>query len=265
MPRTRDRLLTQDALEDRVALVTGAGRGIGREIALGLAGRGATVALASRTHAELQRVAAELQNRGGNALAVCADVADSTQLERLVATVRSELGPVDLLINNAAVVWPLGPTSRLHAAEIRQALAVNIAAVIELTGAVLPDMLEAGWGQIVNVSSGIAAHPAGMVGGTVYAAGKAGLEAHTLNLAEEVKGTGIAVNVFRPGGVDTAMQTWIREQSPEEIGASLHERFVASHRDGNLLSPHESAAALLRRLPAKASGQIWHVTDRALS
>jgi NAD(P)-dependent dehydrogenase (short-subunit alcohol dehydrogenase family) len=253
--------MTDETMHGRVALITGAGRGIGREIALGLAAGGAAVALVSRTSTELEHVAAAIHSLGGTALAAPGDVADSTQVQHLLTTVRSALGPIELLVNDAAVVWPLGPTARLDATEIKQALAINVAAVIEITGAVLPAMVKAGWGQIVNISSGIAAHPAGMVGGTVYAASKAALEAHTLNLAQELSGTGVAVNAYRPGGVDTAMQAWIRDQSPDEIGSGLHHRFVSSHERGQLLTAHDSATALLRRLPAQKTGQIWNVSD----
>ena len=87
-------------------------------------------------------------------------------------------------------------------------------------------MRERGWGRIVNVSSGIAAHPETMIGGNSYATTKAALEAHTVNLAAELAGTGVTVNIYRPGIVDTAMQTWIRSQDPARIGEQLHARFV---------------------------------------
>ena len=249
------------SLTDRVALVTGAGRGIGREIASGLAGAGAQVALLARSQNELDAVASEIRSAGGRALAVVADVSDPSQSHAALARVASELGDVDLLINNAAVVGPLGATSELDPMEVSQSLAVNVAAVITLAAAVIPAMTAAGWGRIVNVSSGIVANPAMMIGGTVYAASKAAIEAHTLNLAAELSDTGITVNAYRPGAVDTAMQQWIRDQAPEQIGAALHRRFTASHAEGNLITPHDSAAALISRLGRDDTGQIWNVND----
>ena len=128
-----------------------------------------------------------------------------------------------------------------------------------LTAAVLPGMLDAGWGRVVNVSSGIVAFPAGMVRGNAYAATKAALEAHTVNLAAELAGTGVTVNAYRPGGVDTAMQAWIRSQDPERIGG-LHERFNKNYAEGTLITPEHSAAALLAHLAGDGTGEVWDVS-----
>jgi 3-oxoacyl-[acyl-carrier protein] reductase len=125
----------------------------------------------------------------------------------------------------------------------------------------LADMTAAGWGRIVNISSGIADTPAAMPGMTVYAASKAALEAHTLNLAAELDGTGITVNAYRPGSVDTTMQQWIRDQSAEQIGTGLHDRFAAMHADGHLITPESSARSLLHRIVGAETGQIWSVED----
>ena len=94
--------------------------------------------------------------------------------------------------------------------------------------------------------------------GNAYAATKAALEAHTVNLAAELAGTGVTVNVYRPGGVDTAMQAWIRSQDPERIGA-LYERFHRNYAEGALITPEHSAAALLAHLAGDDTGGIWDV------
>jgi NAD(P)-dependent dehydrogenase (short-subunit alcohol dehydrogenase family) len=138
---------------------------------------------------------------------------------------------------------------------------VNVVGVFALTAALLPKMLEQAWGRVVNVSSGVVSRPSGMIGGNGYVTSKAALEAHSLNLASELAATGVTVNVYRPGGVDTAMQGWIRSQDPATVGAALHERFVDSYEKGVLISPGESAAALLRRMPGGATGEIWDVRD----
>jgi len=248
-----------DAFVGRTALVTGAGRGIGRAIALGLAADGARVALLARSVDQLVEVATAVSAAEGTALVVPTDVGDPEGVYKAVAAVLAEFGTVDILINDAAVVAPLGPTVNVDADEWDLAFAVNVAGPLRLTQAVLPGMIERGWGRIANVSSGIAAHPASMIGMNAYAASKSALEAHTLNLAAELAGTGVTVNVYRPGSVDTAMQGWIRNQPAEEIGAALHERFIESYERGALLTPEQSAKSLLARLMSDDTGMVWSV------
>ena len=195
---------------ERVALITGAGRGIGRAVALQLAEGGARVALLARSVDQLEETAATLRGEGGVALVLPADLADPDAVAQAAATTAKELGPVDILVNNAATVQPAGPTVSTPPAGWSSAFAVNVVAPIRLTLVLLPAMLERGWGRIVNVSSGIVDHPGAMVGLNAYAATKAALEAHTLSLAAEVAGSGVTLNVYRPGSVDTAMQAWFR-------------------------------------------------------
>ena len=169
-------------------------------------------------------------------------------------------GRVDILVNNAATVEPLGPTVGIAAADLRLAFEVNVVAPAALTAAVLPGMLDAGWGRVVNVSSGIVAYPAGMVRGNAYATTKAALEAHTVNLAAELAGTGVTVNVYRPGGVDTAMQAWIRSQDPERVGAACTSGSTRTSPRAALITPEHSAAALLAHLAGDDTGAIWDVS-----
>jgi 3-oxoacyl-[acyl-carrier protein] reductase len=250
-----------DVLRGRVALVTGAGRGIGRRLAVGLAEMGAGVALLARSEHELGEAAVEIREGGGIATVIVADVQDGDGLRLAVDRLRAELGPPVVLINNAAVVAPLGPTEALDPRAVAAAVAVNILAPITLSSLLIPGMTAAGWGRIINVSSGIAASPASMPGMNIYATSKAALEAHTLNLAAELDGSGVTANVYRPGAVDTAMQQWIREQDADRIGAALHDRFVAMYAGGNLITPERSARSLLDRIGSSHNGQIWSVND----
>jgi len=254
-------------LTGKTALITGAGRGIGRAVALGLADAGARVVLLARTAEQLEKTRSLLSQGGVPAqriLIVPADLADEGQRGRAAAAVLAS-GGADILVNNAATVEPLGPTTAVSAAGLRLAFEVNVVAPAMLTAAVLPGMLAAGWGRVVNVSSAIVASPAGMVRANAYATTKAALEAHTVNLSAELRGTGVTVNAYRPGGVDTAMQAWIRGQDPERIGTTMHDRFNRNFAAGSLITPEQSAAALLANMAGDDTGAIWDVSTAPAS
>jgi 3-oxoacyl-[acyl-carrier protein] reductase len=248
-------------LTGRVALVTGAGRGIGRAIAVGLAATGARVAVLARSADEVQQTVDEIGRNNQAALGVPGTVTDPEHVSSALSTIGDQWGPVDILVNNAAVVWPLAPSAALDPQEWAAALEVNVTAPARLSFNVLTGMLERQWGRIVNVSSGIAANPTGMPRGNAYVTTKVALEAHTVNLAAELKGSGVTVNVFRPGIVDTEMQGFIRSQDPDRIGGGLHQHFVSIHQQGMLLTPEQSAASLLTRLHGDGTGQIWDADD----
>jgi 3-oxoacyl-[acyl-carrier protein] reductase len=254
--------MMNETLKNRVALVTGGGRGIGQAICLGLAQQGARVAVLARSASQVREAAVHIGGSPGEALELPADASDPYQAGAALAAVHDRWGPVEVLVNNAAVVWPLGPSAEISASQWACAIAVNVSAAARLSFMVLPGMLAQGWGRIVNVSSGIATSPAAMLRANAYATSKAALEAHTLNLAAELAGTGITVNVYRPGTVDTAMQAWIRDQDPMHIGTALHQRFADNHQQRTLLGPSQSAASLLKHLPGQASGQIWDASDQ---
>jgi NAD(P)-dependent dehydrogenase (short-subunit alcohol dehydrogenase family) len=246
-------------LGGKTALITGAGRGIGRAVALGLADAGAALILVARSTGQLARAQAILLGRGaaaGRIRVIPADLGDEQHRGRAAAAALAA-GRVDILVNNAATVEPLGPTAAVPVAELRRAFELNVIAPAALTAAVLPGMLDAGWGRIVNVSSAIVARPDFMVRFNAYAATKAALEAHTVNLAAELRGTGVTVNAYRPGGVDTAMQAWIRQQDPERIGTAAHERFNQNFTEGTLITPRQSAAVLIAHLAGDDTGAIW--------
>lgn len=250
-------------LEGRTALVTGAGRGLGRAIALELSAAGTRVIALARSAEALESLADEAP---GPVETLPADLGDQAALSELCRWLL-ERGGATILINNAAVVEPLGQTWATDPGEVRRAYEINVHAPAFIAAAVVPGMLATGWGRIVNVSSGIVAAPAGMVGGNTYAATKAALEAHTVNLAADLTATGateVTANVYRPGVVDTSMQQWIRTQDPSRIGQRLHERFVAYHADEALMTPAASAAGLMRHLaqPVPATGRIWQVSDQ---
>jgi NAD(P)-dependent dehydrogenase (short-subunit alcohol dehydrogenase family) len=152
-----------DSLRERTALVTGAGRGIRRAIAVGLARSGVRTVLVARSVGELDETANQITDLGGLAMSISTDLSHADELDAVVGKTRQEFGSVDILINNAATVAPLGRSATLDPAEWAAAVRLNVIAVARLTFAVLPAMQQQRWGRIVNVSSGIAANPAGML------------------------------------------------------------------------------------------------------
>ena len=186
-------------LQGRVALVTGASRGIGRAIALALAERGAAVAVNFRTHAEeADAVVAQIRAAGGRAIAAPADVSISAQVNEMAARAAGELGPIDILVNNAGIA-----TGGVREEDFDRGIAVNLKSAFLCTEAVLPAMCARRWGRIVNISS-VAARGAGAVG-VVYNASKAGLEGLTRGYASRVAKDGVTVNAIAPGPIDTEM------------------------------------------------------------
>lgn len=249
-------------LTGRVALITGAGRGIGRAISLELSGAGARVVLLARSVHELRETADRVRARGGTALVLPADVADPAQLATAERRMADEFGVVDVLINNAGVAWPVAASLEVDPTEWAAAININLIAAARLSFALLPAMLEQRWGRIVNVSSGIAGRPEAMPRANAYATSKAALEVHSVNLAVELTGTGVTVNAFRPGMVDSGMQAWIRGQTPEKVGQALHEQFLHVQRAGRLATPEHAAHALMSHLASAETGQIWDAAAR---
>jgi NAD(P)-dependent dehydrogenase (short-subunit alcohol dehydrogenase family) len=196
-----------------VALVTGASRGIGQEIAARFAREGAAVAVTARTVHEgdnvfagsLSTTVASIVEAGGSAIAIAADLGSAEDRERVVETTQAELGPIDVLVNNAAVSYfePVVAFSERHYDLMFE---IQVRAPFALAQLVLPAMQARRSGWILNVSSGAAVHPQGppfqtMAGGTVYGMCKAALERFTTGLASEVYADGIAVNVLSPSGL----------------------------------------------------------------
>lgn len=252
-------------LGGKTALITGAGRGLGAAIATSMARAGADVVLIARTAEQLDETADAIRSTvpGANVSAVRVDLTD--QEPRAVALHKLQsAGQIDILINNAATVEPLGATMQITPEAVRAAFEINVVVPFVVTTALVPGMVEAGWGRVVNISSSVAGYPASMIRGNVYASTKAAIEAHSRNLAAELDGTGVTVNAYRPGGVDTAMQGWIRDQDPVRIGTVLRDRFINRYEAGDLINAHESAARLLDHLlgaDADATGAIWDLGD----
>jgi NAD(P)-dependent dehydrogenase (short-subunit alcohol dehydrogenase family) len=189
------------SLANKVALITGAGRGIGRAIAIAYANAGARVMLVGRNPDPLNAVAQEITSNGGIAAVLAADVSRDADVARIVATTLGKFGHIDVLVNNAAIIPASKPLVDTDPASWREVIEVNLVAPAMVIRAVLPGMITAGAGRIINISS-IGARAGGR-GRSAYRASKAGLINLTQSVAAEVKQHGIDVTCICPGGVDT--------------------------------------------------------------
>lgn len=192
------------SLEGQVALVTGAGRGIGREIAVGLAAEGMAVGLVGRTHETLTDTLRECVRHGSRGVAVAADVTRYGAVREAVRLVERDLGPVDLLVNNAGRVDPAEvPLWETDPAQWWQVVETNLRGPYHLLRCVLPGMVERGRGRVVNLNSGFALRPDG--GYTAYATSKGALLRLSDNIADSLAGHGVVVLDISPGAVATDM------------------------------------------------------------
>jgi len=195
------------ALAGKVAIVTGASRGIGAAAALALAEAGASVVLAARSKAQTEAHVAKI-NATGKALAIECDVSDYEACQRLVHETVGHFGPPDILVNNAGVIEPISTVATSEPAAWARNIQINLIGAYFAIRAVLPGMLERGHGDIINVSSGAALRP--LEGWSAYCAGKAALAMLTRSIDLEHRAAGIRVFGFQPGTTDTDMQVAIR-------------------------------------------------------
>lgn len=228
-------------LENRVALITGAGRGIGRAIALAFAAEGAKVALTARTTNELDEVVGQIRAGGGTALALTADLADRTVPRKIVADIERALGPVEILVNNAGVGSSSKPSPVVDFDDEfwDQSIAINLTAPYLLCKAVLPNMVAKKWGRIITVAS--INGKIGSLHGAAYAASKHGVLGLVRTLAMEVASQGITVNAICPGPVHTVMNDRRIEYDAKRRGVALKDHEASLTPIGRRLEPEEIA------------------------
>ena len=195
--------MTMSRLLGRVAIVTGAGRGIGRAIASRFSQEGAAVVLAARTSAQIREVAKEIESNGGRALAVQCDVSSESDVDRLVDATLRQFGKIDILVNNAAVNLPPTDLMEVDLRVWRRVIDVNLTGAFICTRAVLPHMKARGSGVVLNVSS--VGGRRGAAGRGPYRASKAALINFTETIGAEGADYGVRAVCLCPGGVDTDM------------------------------------------------------------
>jgi NAD(P)-dependent dehydrogenase (short-subunit alcohol dehydrogenase family) len=230
-------------LQGKVAIVTGAGRGLGRASAVAMARAGADLVVVSRTPHELEETAALIIEGGGTVVALEADLANPADIGRIVETAVETFGGIDILMNNAAIIGLMKPCHEIPEEEWRYALAVDLHAPILLSRRVVPFMIKQGGGKIINVTSGlgeIALSPFG-----AYSVSKAGLMHLTRIMAAELRKHNIQVNGLDPGVMDSRMQEEIRNAGAAVLGAELHRHFVGYYENGVLRPPANVARLAL--------------------
>jgi NAD(P)-dependent dehydrogenase (short-subunit alcohol dehydrogenase family) len=244
-------------LRDRVAIVTGGGRGIGRAIALGLAAEGATVAVISRSEDELDAVVADTRELGGDGLALVVDCMDGQALKRAVEEAQVRFGRLDVLVNNVGGL--IGEVEKLAALDhddelFEQTLFLNLTTAYYASRAALPHMVDGGYGRVINIGSGYATHGGGTIS---YSAAKHGLVGLTRALAYQLP-VEITVNCLCPGWTNTALLSWDGGDGAVAAKAKAEAQTI----QGRVLEPQELVPmAVLLASPDAAgiTGQVISV------
>jgi 3-oxoacyl-[acyl-carrier protein] reductase len=205
-------------MKDKVAVITGASRGIGRSIALSLAGEGAKIVVSARNSAELENLVAEISDKGGEAIAVAGDVAVTADADRLVDAAVAAYGRLDILVNNAGITRD-GLLLRMKDEDWDAVLNVNLKGAFLCTRAAAKVMSKQRYGRIINISSVVG--EMGNAGQANYCASKAGLLGLTKSVARELARRNVTVNAVTPGFIVTDMTEALPEKTREELAAQI--------------------------------------------
>ncbi|QQX89188.1 SDR family oxidoreductase (plasmid) [Cupriavidus necator] len=241
----------------RVAVVTGAARGIGLAICERLASDGYAVALWDRDEAALDAVAGSLRKQGANVLAVAIDITDREQVNHALAQTVAALGPLTALVNNAAILGTSGPTVEASPDEWKRVFDVNVFGALHCAQAIVPAMSANGWGRVVNVAS-IAGKEGNPFAGA-YAASKAALISMTKSLGKELAATGVLVNCITPSAADTDIFGVHEESQRAQLQARLLER-VPMKRFVRVDEVAEMAAWLCSARCSFSTGAVFDIS-----
>lgn len=248
----------------RIAVVTGAGRGLGRDVAVALAAAGHPVVGASRSADQLRDTVNAAADAGGNLLARPTDVQDPSDVAELADFVHDRLGRPSILVNAAGVFGPISLIKDSDPEAWIETMMVDAIAPYLTTRAFVGGMIDSGWGRVINVTSAASLHPPGALN-SAYATAKVALNQFTRHLAIEIEGTGVTANVIHPGDVKTEMWRDIRDRV-EAMGPEAEPyRQWAAWVDETGGDPPEKAVDLVMRLTSDAAsatnGEFCWVTD----
>jgi NAD(P)-dependent dehydrogenase (short-subunit alcohol dehydrogenase family) len=249
-------------LTGQVAIVTGGGRGIGRAIALGLAKSGCSVAVIARSEDQLAETVSQIKELGSRAISVTADASDPGAVERMVRDVEESLGAPDVLINNAGLAGPIGPTWEVDPHAWWRCLEVNLRGPMLCSRAVLPGMIARGGGRIINVASGAGTFAIRYLG--AYVTSKTALIRFTELLALEAAQSGVKVFAIEPGTVRTSMAEYALES---EEGKRWMPWFGEIFSRGDDVPPDQAADLVVLLASGRAdalSGRFFTIRDDVL-
>jgi NAD(P)-dependent dehydrogenase (short-subunit alcohol dehydrogenase family) len=239
-------------LEGQAALITGASQGLGKEIARQFLAEGAKVAICARDADLLEITRAELAGGGGQVVAAACDVSSDTQVNSLMQFAESELGAIDILINNAGIYGPKGDSETVDWQDWKRAIEINLYGVMLPCRALIPKFKLARHGKIVILSGGGATGPLPFI--SAYAASKAGVVRLMETLAEELREFAVDVNAVAPGALNTRLLDEAILAGPEKLGESFYQRALKQRESGGV--PLEKGAKLCVYLASSESDGI---------